>query len=289
VRKVERCPLCGGTRFGPYGACTRTERTTLHFAQVRCRQCHLLISQPQASSEEMECYYREVYYQTVWTDPDAIWAENGAAYRTCELPLLQRLWADWPPPAGAKAAEIGCGYGAFLGVLSEEGWRVQGCDPSPRSVEECRKRGLDVQVGMVPGAPFEAASFDLAASLHVIEHLADPQALANELVSLVRPGGLVVVITDSRWYSQAGWSRLQARLRGKTPPFHTSTDHTFVFGAKHLRQMLTKAGCDAVHVGAFHRQPPRESLHWRLFKGTFRTLDRWLGQGEYLAAVGRRG
>ncbi len=287
MQEVERCPLCDSTRLAPHGACTRTERT-LHFAQVRCRDCDLLISQPQASLDEMDRYYREVYYQEVWTDPDAVWAENSAAYRRCELPLLKRLWAKWPPPARGEAVEIGCGYGAFLGALTDEGFAVQGCDPSPHSIEECHNRGLDVQVGKIPQAPFEAQSFDLAASLHVIEHLADPQALADELVRLVRPGGLVAVITDNGWYSQAGWARLQARLRGRVPPFHTSTDHTFVFRAKHLQQMLVKAGCDRVRVNAFHRRPRRESLHWRLYKGTFRTLDRWLGQGEYLAAVGRR-
>jgi hypothetical protein len=34
--------------------------------------------------------------------------------------------------------------------------------------------------------------------------------------------------------------------------------------------------------------PPGESLHWRLYKGLFRSLDRLVGHGEYLIAVARK-
>jgi hypothetical protein len=43
-----------------------------------------------------------------------------------------------------------------------------------------------------------------------------------------------------------------------------------------------------VRTRSFSFRPTRESLHWRLYKGLLRALDRRIGHGEFLMAVGRR-
>ncbi|HET7875186.1 MAG TPA: class I SAM-dependent methyltransferase [Methylomirabilota bacterium] len=288
MRVVERCPLCGDSGLRPY-AMNAWAPTALHFAQARCNGCGLLISQPQASEAEMESYYRRAYYEDRWPDPEAVWKENTALYRRHELPLMQRLWADWAPPAGGAVAEIGCGYGVFLGLLRELGYRASGCDLSPRAVACCRSRGLDVVEGRVPGVPLPREAFDVVISMHVIEHLPDPRGFVKEMVSLARPGGVVAVVTEDAWISQYAWDRLRARLRGRIPRFRSSTDHTFVFRADHLQTLMAEAGCVEMRICAFTHRPGGETLHWRLYKGLFRLLDRVLGHGEFLMAVGRRG
>jgi len=260
----------------------------LHFAQARCAGCGLLISQPQASESEMEAYYGRTYYEERWPDPEAIFAGNARLCRGYELPLMTRLWADWPPPADAEVAEIGCGYGVMMRVLQDVGFRPRGCDLSPRAVAVCRSQGLDVVEGKSPGLPLPAGAFDLAITRHVIEHLPDPRVFVKEMVGLVRPAGVVVIATEDAWISQYAWDRFRARLRGRIPAFRSSTDHTFVFRAHHLRSLLLEAGCDDVRTASFSLPPVRESLHWRLYKALCRSLDRMLGHGEFLMAAGRR-
>lgn len=288
MRVVERCPICGGDRLEPY-ALNACAPPALHFAQARCAGCGLLISQPQASEAEMEAYYGRAYYEEQWPDPEAVWAENAVLYRRHELPLMERLWTDWPPPPGGSVAEIGCGYGVFLDLLREVGYRARGCDLSPRAVAYCRSRGLDVVEGKAPGVPLPRGGFDAAISMHVIEHLSDPRGFVKEMADLVRPGGVLVIVTEEAWISQHAWDRFRARIRGRVPPFRSSGDHTFVFQAAHLRTMLVEAGCGDVRTRSFTYGPTRESVHWRFYKGLFRTLDRLLGHGEYLIAVGRTG
>jgi SAM-dependent methyltransferase len=279
--------VCGGDSIDPY-AMDRWAPPALHFAQARCAGCGLLISQPQASESEMDAYYGSAYFDKHWPDPEAVWRENTGPYSRCELPLMRELWADWPPPAGASAAEVGCGYGVMLGVLREAGFRVRGCDLSPKAVAVCRGSGLDVVEGRTPGIPLPMATFDLSIARHVIEHLPDPRVFVKEMVDLVRPGGVVALVTEDAWTSQYAWDRLRARARGRIPRVRSSSDHTFVFGASHLRLLLSEAGCDDVRARAFSYPPPRESLHWRLYKGIFRALDRRMGHGDFLMAVGRR-
>jgi SAM-dependent methyltransferase len=260
----------------------------LHSAQARCAGCGLLISQPQASEAEMEAYYRRVYYEEQWPDAEAIWAGNLDLYRRHELPLMTRLWADWPPPAGATVAEVGCGYGVMMHVLGEAGYRPRGCDPSVRAVAVCQSRGLDVVEGKSPGIPLPMAAFDVSISRHVIEHLPEPRVFVKEMVGLVRPGGVVVIVTEDGWTSQYAWHRLRSRMRGRIPPVHSSSDHTFVFQARHLRALLAEAGCDAVRTCSFALPARHETLHWRMYKGLFRGLDRAFGHGAFLMALGRR-
>ncbi len=287
MRAVERCPACGGEQLIPY-AMSAWAATALHFAQARCAGCGLLISQPQASEVEMESYYRRAYYEHQWPDADAVWRDNTVSYRRHELPLMRRLWADWPPPDGGTVAEIGCGYGVFVSLLQGTGYRARGCDLSPKAVAYCQSRGLDVVEGKVPGIPLPRGAFDAAVSMHVIEHLPDPRGFVKEMMDLVRPGGVIVIVTEDARISQYAWDRARAFLRGRVPPFRSSTDHTFVFRAAHLRTMLREAGCDSVRTRSFAYRPGPESPHWRIYKGCFRALDRLLGHGEFLMAVGRR-
>jgi SAM-dependent methyltransferase len=260
----------------------------LHFAQARCTGCGLLVSQPQATDDEAHEYYQYSYYQQLWPDAESIWIDNTRHNRDFEWPLFQSLWKEWPPPRGGEAVEIGCGYGVMLGLMRDEGFKVRGCELSAAAVAICRQHGLDVVVGKAPGVPWPKGQCDLACALHVIEHVSDPIGFVRELVELVRPGGVIAIATEDGWTSQYQWVRLKARLFGRLPPLHTSTDHTFVFQARHLTTLLHQAGCDAVRTRSFSVVPKNESIHWKLFKGCFRQLDRLLGHGDYLLAVGRR-
>jgi 2-polyprenyl-3-methyl-5-hydroxy-6-metoxy-1,4-benzoquinol methylase len=276
------CLVCRSSAASPFGF---APGAPLHQRQVRCRSCGLLISDPQADPDQLERYYRDIYFDLLHSDPSDTWER---CYRDGELPLIEQLWGTEAPPKGARLVEIGCGYGELLSLLAERGFRVSGCDPAPRAVAHCRSRGLDVQQGSLPNAPFAPAGADVVASLQVVEHVADPRRFLADLVSLVRPGGWVVVATENVWHAQYVWDRFRAMVLHQPPPFRSSTEHTFVFRPRHLVQLLEEAGCRDVTVRAYDRQPAGESLHWWAYKEVFRTVDRLVGEGELLMATARR-
>jgi SAM-dependent methyltransferase len=235
----------------------------------------------------MDRYYRDVYYKAHWPNAEGLTKDNAACYERWELPIMKALWSEWSPPSGGSVAEIGCGYAAMLPMLQREGYSVMGCDPSVDAVKFCRGRGLDVVEGGFPGTTLPGP-FDVVLCQHVIEHVPDPRAFVAELVGITRPGGVAVIVTEDGWNTQYGWNRFASRARGRMPSFHTSTDHTYVFSASHLERLLRESGCDQVRTRSFSHTPVGESLHWRAYKGLFRSLDRLLGRGDYLMAVGRR-
>ena len=282
--EVATCPVCGGADLAPCTA-SAPEARFLHHAQVRCRTCRLLIAQPRATSGDIERYYRDHYYGEQWPDAEGAFRANASSYKQYEWPLLSSLWSPWPPRAGGRVVEVGCGYGAMLPLLSRAGYRVSGCDPSEDAVRFCRARGFEVVQGGIPGAPL-TPPYVLTISQHVIEHVEDPRGFVAALVKLTEPGGVVALVTEDAWTSQWACERMVAKAMGRTPEYHTSRDHTCVFSASHLDRLLREAGCDDVRTRAFS-YVPSESLHWKAYKGTCRVLDRLTGHGDFLMAAGR--
>src|SRR5438552_1275664 len=88
--RVTSCPVCRETDLVPFAA-SRLRHDQLHFAQVRCSGCGLLIAQPQASVDEMDRDYRQHYYQERWSDEEGLWQQNTLAHERYTLPTLRRL------------------------------------------------------------------------------------------------------------------------------------------------------------------------------------------------------
>ncbi len=66
MKAVTRCPACDGRSFTPFSFTVESERNgAVHFAQTRCQDCDLVLSNPVAGPDELERFYREEYYEEV--------------------------------------------------------------------------------------------------------------------------------------------------------------------------------------------------------------------------------
>ena len=48
--------------------------------------------------------------------------------------------------------------------------------------------------------PFRDATFDIAISSHVAEHLTQPERVFGELARVLKPGGRLLILTPNRWH-----------------------------------------------------------------------------------------
>ncbi len=115
--------------------------------------------------------------------------------------VLERVIDDLRLPARAHILDAGCGSGRNMVELARHGV-VTGVELSATSVGLARERQAgEVVEGSVLQMPFfEAGSFDLAASLDVIEHLQDDLQALRELRRVVAPGGaLLVTVPAYQW------------------------------------------------------------------------------------------
>lgn len=163
--------------------------------------------------------------------------------------LLARV-AGWLPPfrqsvqrevmfvpyrRGGLLLEIGCGNGRQLERLAQAGWQVQGVDFDPTAAETARALGLPVALGDLATQAFAPASFDAIVSSHVIEHIPDPVALLQECRRLLKPDGVLVMLTPNA--AALGHRLYGAAWAGLDPP-----RHLYVFTAQALDSMARRAG-----------------------------------------------
>src|SRR5512140_2844904 len=108
----------------------------------------------------------------------------------------------------------GMGAGGEMLVVRERGvGEVHGVEVDGLSFEICRRRfeGLE---GLFPrlydgeSLPFDAASFDLVLSGHIIEHTGDPRRYLAELLRVLRPAGWLFLEFPTRFH----WRELHTGL-----------------------------------------------------------------------------
>jgi SAM-dependent methyltransferase len=164
-------------------------------------------------------------------------------YEDLVAPLLGALKRD--EGDRPRWIDLGCGQGEFCALLEGWGWNVEGVDGSPRAVESCRERGLDVTLADVlayletrPDDPVGGMS-----AIQLIEHL--PRRawvhLFEEIHRALVPGGALLLET----------------INGQNPEaiadyFVADVTHTWPGHPETLRLMAEHAGFGRVEVRFLH-------------------------------------
>jgi 2-polyprenyl-3-methyl-5-hydroxy-6-metoxy-1,4-benzoquinol methylase len=115
-------------------------------------------------------------------------------------------------PGGRSVFEIGYGSGALLRRFLDDGWSVGGVDAGQLEVgtdPEVLRRGALTR-GELETTPVEGR-YDLVVGVHVLEHLRDPAQGLAQAYELLRPGGVLALVTPTAdssgpdWFGSAWW------------------------------------------------------------------------------------
>jgi 2-polyprenyl-3-methyl-5-hydroxy-6-metoxy-1,4-benzoquinol methylase len=105
------------------------------------------------------------------------------------------------PPKHARILELGAGTGHNLAMLSRFG-NVEGSelDDHARGIAE-KRVGRPLAKAMLPDlGQFEPGAYDLVALLDVLEHVEGDRAALDAIMSLLKPGGaLLVTVPANKW------------------------------------------------------------------------------------------
>jgi SAM-dependent methyltransferase len=128
---------------------------------------------------------------------------RAAAYtgETTAVDARAPLVAAVAEAAPRRVLEVGCGWGELAEWLAREtGAEVVATDLSPHMVELARERGVDARLADVQELPFADGEFDVVVAAWMLYHVPDLDRAVAELARVLRPGGRLIAVTNSRYH-----------------------------------------------------------------------------------------
>lgn len=103
-----------------------------------------------------------------------------------------------PKDKNAKILDIGAGRGFFYFSLKKAGYtKAHAVDRFP-TFKECKKGDITKKL------PFKDKSFDIVISRDIAEHILDSEKFFNEQHRILKPGGIIIVMTPNAQYMSLG-------------------------------------------------------------------------------------
>lgn len=248
MSKSRPCPLCDGRDTAPAFPYA-TNFNNVHFNYIKCGACFSVYVDPVPDSQTFALIYAKATYHDLYY-------EGSESDEYSESANLLKAYL----PVGATVLDYGCGVGAFLKGLAQEGFIPCGVE---FDVDAARFAGQNTNCKTFSVDEFRALTdkpkFDAIHLGDVLEHLPDPAYTLKELLDCLKPGGVLFVegpleINPSPVYFAArtfGWFKRLAK-----PYFvanHTPT-HLFLTDAKQQQ--------------AFFRyvEPRLDLLSWKVYE-----------------------
>ena len=275
--KVLHCPACGGGRFRPWkkGAVDASDLrpeafliTDHHYGLTwdlaRCGDCGHVFADPCPTPAFIESLYGALR--------DPLYEEEAGGRAMNFRRVLVRL--ERLRPEKGRLFDVGAATGILMDQAKERGWEVDGVEPSAWAVAFARDRyGLAIRRGIFETAAVPAASVDVVTMVDLIEHTARPYDAVRRAADVLRPDGLLCIVTpDIR--------SVAARLTGRTW-WHYRPAHLAYFTRRSLDALLRRAGFTVIR---------RRSYSWTFsarYLASRKPAFRFLARGRLASFLGR--
>jgi 2-polyprenyl-3-methyl-5-hydroxy-6-metoxy-1,4-benzoquinol methylase len=194
----------------------------------RCSSCGFVQVRDQPTAEALRELYGNGYFERGKYDDE--FAQARETQR--RLALLERAGV----PEGGRVLDAGCATGDFLSA-GQGSYEMWGLDVSAYATELARARNPScahrIFTGFVEDQDLEPGTFDAVALWDVVEHLWDPRLVLSRLVTLLRPGGSLLLSTPDI-------GAVVARLMQRRWAFMTPPEHLGFFNRRSLDHVLGK-------------------------------------------------
>jgi ubiquinone/menaquinone biosynthesis C-methylase UbiE len=132
---------------------------------------------------------------------------------------LAKYVADFDPK-GARVLDIGCGDAGVLIAFAERGARTAGIELDEKSLQRGRLRAeehgvaVDLRSGVAEALPWEDGAFDLVILDNVLEHVRDRELTLREIRRVLKPRGLLYMVTPKPFSAYSLWNDPHYDLAG---------------------------------------------------------------------------
>lgn len=237
------CFICESADAEKVGAGKDFEyRTTPDtFVAVRCNSCGLVYLNPRPAISDFDVIYPSDYHAFDFSEKEFGFVHKVRSWLEAKrlLALCKKL------PADARILDVGCGDGFHLRLLRDHGestWLLEGIDVDERAVCAAAKQGLTIHHGEIENAGLAENAYDLVFMIQTIEHVDKPDRVLGAVLSLLKPGGELVIVTDNTGSLDFGLFK-----KGYWGGYHFPR-HWNLFDRKSLAKLAGKVGFEVAEI-----------------------------------------
>jgi len=194
--------------------------------------------------------------------------------------------------------DYGCGGGHFVAAADSFGMQAVGMEIDEEAAVAAKDRGLNVINGYLPHdmKKLERSSFHVIKLMHVLEHVPNPRLLIASLISMLVPGGILIIsVPDQRSFPSK--LKIFLRLLGikkneygfVQPPIHLhgfSSSSIDVIAKENSLELINLENTSPLDNTAF----PSTKEYWKKLKlqKIVYMIGRFIGSGGHITAILRR-
>ena len=234
MRKIDKCPLCGGNHFEEVMTCTDHYASGESFQICRCKDCGFQFTHPVPVEAEIGRYYETPDYISHSDTHKGLMNRVYHWVRRVMLARKARLVKHNSRLSQGSLLDIGTGTGYFPHFMQERGWHVSAIEKSPQA-RQFAKEHFELDVA-APEALNEFAdkSFDVITLWHVMEHLEHLNETWETLKRILKDQGiLIIAVPNPTSFDAEKYKEMWGAYDVPRHLWHFSPSVMQQFGAKH--------------------------------------------------------
>lgn len=268
------------------------------FAVKKCGACGCGYLSPRPAEEDISRYYpSEFYWSWEGADETITWGEIVARRRN--QTEAKAAWLDDLVPG--RLLDVGAQKGEFIWHMEKRGWEVEGVEVDAIVPNPAR---MPIRYGDFLKMDYESGRYDVVTFWAVLEHVYTPAKYIEKAVTLLKPGGrLIVLVTNlnsiqSRVLCQDDYPRhltiftksaLQTLFLKNGLRVQLSKTNQKIFGGALSGGLVyaLKRLCGYSRDEAFRewKQPRDPHLFWTMWKGRHSPIILWASRIDRIVTL----
>ncbi|SFW64613.1 Methyltransferase domain-containing protein [Sinomicrobium oceani] len=189
-----------------------------------------------------------------------------------------------------KLLDIGAGTGDFLNVAKNNGWEVEGIEPSDAARRRSEEKGITLHEKTDPQfmETYESG-FDVITMWHVLEHVPELQIQIGQLKALLRPNGtLFIAVPNFRSYDATHYGKFWAAYDVPRHLWHFSADAIKALFADNEMKVVRRIPMkfDAFYVSLLSEKYKTGKMNFlKAFWSGWRSNRKAAHSGEYSSII----
>lgn len=231
------CPACRSASY-------KQHISKIKFNYKLCNDCGSLYCNPRPSEMDLDLFYKKSESSKFWAQkffPAVAESRREKLFKP-KAKKIKKFVSALSIDINS-ICDVGAGYGIFLEELQKvfPNTKMAGVEPSEELSIRCNNHGFETLTTTAENSGEWANRFDLVISSEVIEHVFSPFDFLKALVTLVKPGGNILL--TGLGYEGFDILMLQENSNSISPPHHLN-----FLSIEGFSQLFEQCGLESIQI-----------------------------------------